>query len=43
MHQMAAMANKPSGEERLKATTDLGTAPTAAEMSGTHTAFFYGA
>ena len=41
---MTAAPFKPSGDERLKATSNSEThSTTASDMSGEHTAFFYGA
>lgn len=40
---MPAAPYKSSGDERLKAATNSEIVSTAADMSGEHTAFFYGA
>ena len=39
---MTAAPFKLSGDERLKATTNSKSPSTTADMSGEHTAFFYG-
>lgn len=40
---MSATPHKLTGEERLKASTNSGESSPAPDMSGEHTAFFYGA